>query len=180
MVDLLRIVQNFALLIMPFSILLYAICFLLGIFFVISGLGKLARQAEMGSSRSPATMGGYWAPFYQMITGVLFIAMPAVIVTLNSTIFGVGIQSADKIFQYAPATVGLFEPGSPSRQMLVSIVMIIQFLGFVAIVRGIYMLNAAAQGANGSTLGPGVTFLISGVAAMNFPVFIGVIEKLLS
>lgn len=180
MVDLLQIVQNVVLLIMPFSVLLYAISFFLGVLFVMTGLGKMARQAEMGSTRSPASMGGYWGPLYQMITGVFFIAMPALIVTLNATIFGVGIQSADRVFEYAPATVGLFEPGSPGRQMLVGIIMIIQFLGFVAIMRGIYLLNRAAQGDSGPTFGPGVTFIISGVLAMNFPVFVGAVEGLVS
>ena len=180
MVDLLRIIQNIVLLNMPFSIFLYAICFVLGVIFVMGGLGRLARQAEMGSTRAPVSFGGYWGPLYHLITGVLFISMPALIVTLNATIFGVGIQSADRIFEYAPATVGLFTPGSPAREMLTGIIMIIQFLGFVAIMRGVYLLNRAAQGDSGPTFGPGVTFMVAGIMAMNFPVFVGAVEQLVS
>ena len=177
MVDLLQIVRNIALLVMPFSVLIFAACFVIGVYMVMKGVWGASKSVEMGRYQRGADTP---APhLMRMLVGIFFITLPAFIVTLNATIFGVGIQSADQIFAYAPSTAGLLDPGSPARQIVIGITVIIQFLGVIAIIRGIGLLNKRASDQN-VPLGPGLTFMIAGIAAVNFPVFMGAVERLIS
>jgi len=176
MVDLLRIIENVVNLLAPFSVLLYGLCFVIGVIMVLSGLRSAARRSETGPNA-----GSYGKPFYHLLTGILFISLPALLVSLTQSIFGMGTPSADSIFSYAPATVGILDAGSPARDMLTGIVTIIQFIGIIAVIRGLLLLNRSAQGDSGpKTFGPGVTFIISGVMAINFPLFVGAVERLVT
>lgn len=176
MVDLLQIIENVVRLLAPFSTFVYALCFVIGVLMVLSGLQAASRRAEVGLQG-----GSYGKPLSRAITGVMLISLPALLLTLSETFFGTGIQSADSIFAYAPSTLGLFDAGGPARAMISGIIMIIQFIGLIAVIRGLYLLNLSAQGDGGpKTFGPGVTFLISGAMAVNFPLFFGMVERLIT
>ena len=176
MIDLLQIIENVVRLLAPFSTFIYALCFVIGVIMVLSGLRSAARRAEVG-----VQAGSYGKPLSKVVTGTMFISLPALLLSLSETFFGTGIQSADAIFAYAPATLGLFDSGSPGRAMISGIIMIIQFIGIIAVIRGLYLLNVSAQGDGGpKTFGPGVTFLISGAMAVNFPLFFGLMESLIT
>lgn len=176
MVDLLQIIQNVVALLNPISTMIYVFCFMTGVIFVLAGLRAAAKRAESGPNA-----GSYGAPFGRIVIGVLFISLPALILSLTTTFFGTSVPSADMIFAYAPATIGLFDADSPGRTMMTGIVMIVQFVGLIAVIRGLILLNQTAQGGGGpKTFGPGMTFLISGIMAINFPLFMGAIERLLS
>lgn len=175
MVDLLQIIENVVRLLLPFSRLIYAGCFIAGVIMVLSGLKLASRTAQEGPQ------GRALKPFSRILTGALLISLPAVLLTLSETFFGTGIQSADSIFSYAPSTLGVFSAGGPGRTMISGIIMIIQFIGIIAVIRGLTLLNQSAQGDGGPrTFGPGITFLISGIMAVNFPLFFGVIERLIT
>lgn len=176
MIDLLQIIENVVRLLLPFSRFVYAVCFAIGVIMVLMGLRAATRRAEVG-----AQQGSYGRPFTQILIGALFISLPALLLSLSETFFGAGIQSADAIFAYAPATLGLFDAGSPGRAMITGIIMIVQFIGIIAVIRGLTLLNRSAQGDGGpKTFGPGVTFLISGAMAVNFPLFFGAVERLIT
>lgn len=176
MIDLLQIIDNVVRLLAPFSTFIYALCFAIGVIMVLSGLKAATRRAEVGIQA-----GSYGKPLSRVITGIMFISLPALLLTLSETFFGTGIQSSDAIFAYAPSTLGLFDSGSPGRAMISGIIMIVQFIGLIAVIRGIYLLNVSAQGDGGpKTFGPGVTFLISGAMAVNFPLFFGMVERLIT
>jgi hypothetical protein len=65
--------------------------------------------------------------------------------------------------------------------LIIGITLIVQFVGVIAIARGLYLLNMSAQSAQGpKTFGPGLTFVIAGAMATNFPIFVGVMENLIS
>lgn len=176
MVDLLQIIQNMVALLNPISTMIYVLCFMTGVLFVLAGLRAAARRTETGPNG-----GSYGAPFTRIVIGVLFISLPALILSLTTTFFATSVPSADMIFAYAPETIGLFDTDSPGRTMLTGIVMIVQFVGLIAVIRGLILLNQTAQGGGGpKTFGPGITFVISGIMAINFPLFIGAIEQLIT
>ncbi len=55
------------------------------------------------------------------------------------------------------------------------------FIGIIAVMRGLYLLNQTAQGGGGpKTFGPGLTFCIAGIMAVNFPLFVGMMELLIT
>ena len=177
MVDLLQIIQNIVAAIPSLSGLLYTISFIIGIIFGISGLKSAAKRHELGKS-----VGSWSQPAWLFLTGVLFIALPGLVQSLTLTFFAEEQPAAEAIFAYAPSTIGIMDADSPGRDMIIGIVTIIQFIGLIAVMRGIYLLNQSAQSAGGGpkTFGPGLTFVISGIMAVNFPLFVGMIELLIT
>ena len=179
MVDLLQIVRNLVEDLPFFYRFLSYLSYVIGVVLGIVALRALARRSEMGPN------GGSWgSPVATLIIASIFVSIPAFWQALTATFFGDGtaVPDAAAIFGYAPATLGMFEEGSPGRQLITGIVAIVQFIGLIAVIRGLLMLNKAAQGGGGgqSTFGPGVTFVIAGIMAINFPIFVGVFESLLT
>lgn len=160
----------------PLQRLMGVILFVMGVYFVIRSLMMTAKRSEMGQA-----YGSWVAPITTFIVGVMFIAFPALIATLNATFFGNARTAASgDIFALAPLTVGTLDGGA-AQTAVTAIVLIIQFIGLIAVARGLYLLNLSTQTASGPrTFGPGLTFIIAGALATNFPVFIGVMENLIS
>lgn len=53
-------------------------------------------------------------------------------------------------------------------------------LGLIAISLGLWLVNLSAQGErDAGAFGQGLTFMVAGAQAVNFPAFIGVMERLL-
>lgn len=176
MVDLLEIVRRVTGFIDEFELLFGVICFVLGVIFAIKGLMGAAKRQEMGPGQ-----GSWGGPMMMFMTGVLFVAIPGLVNSLSQTIFALQEPAtADSIFAYAPATIGIMD-GAEARTLIVGITAIVQFIGLIAIARGLYLLNLSAQSAQGpKTFGPGLTFVIAGAIATNFPIFVGVVENLIS
>lgn len=182
--NLLQIIENIAGYADPITIMLLILSFVIGVTMVIIALKGFAKRSEMGTSA------GTWsAPVWTFVIGIAFIALPGLIASLTVSFFGAGTSPGDSslvvspqsIFEHAPATVGLFEAGSPARDVITGIVRVVQLVGLIAIMRGLHLLNQSAQGGHGpKTFGPGLTFVIAGALAMNFPLFVGVMEMLIS
>lgn len=154
----------------------WVLFFFLGVVFAIKGLMAAAKRQEMGAGQ-----GSWSGPLMMFTTGVLFVAMPGLMNTLSATFFGLNTPpTAESIFAYAPATIGILD-GAEARSLIVGITLVVQFVGLIGIARGLYLLNQSAQGGQGpSTFGPGLTFVIAGALATNFPIFVGVMENLIS
>lgn len=176
MADLLQIIRRVTEFLTDFERLFMVICFVLGVIFAIKGLMAAAKRQEMGPGQ------GSWAgPMMMFLTGAMFVAMPGLVNSLSQTFFALDTPAeADSIFSYAPATIGIMD-GAEARTIIVGITAIVQFIGLIAIARGLYLLNMSAQSAQGpKTFGPGLTFLIAGALATNFPIFVGVMEDLIT
>jgi hypothetical protein len=176
MTDLLQIIENVVGFLDEFQLLFGVICFVLGVIFAIKGLMGAAKRQEMGAGQ-----GSWGGPLMMFTTGVLFVAMPGVVNSLSKTFFALNApSSAENIFSYAPATIGIMD-GAEARTIIVGITLIVQFIGLIAIARGLYLMNMSAQSAQGpKTFGPGLTMVIAGAMATNFPTFIGVMENLIT
>jgi len=176
MTDLLQIVIRVTGYLTQFEAFFGVLCFLLGVIFGIKGLMAAAKRQEMGPGQ-----GSWVGPLMMFLTGVIFIALPGLVDSLSQTIFALQTPvEADSIFAYAPATIGIMD-GAEARTLIIGITAIVQFIGLIAIARGLYLLNLSAQSAQGpKTFGPGLTFVIAGALATNFPVFVGVMESLIA
>lgn len=174
MTDLLQIIQNIVAVLDPLQGLVSGICFLIGFVMTIQALKQAQRRQEMGAGQ-----GGWNGPISSFITAAMFLSLPTLLNVLNVSLFGVTAQSAASVFSYADSTIGAINEES-AREMISGLVMIVQFMGIIAVCRGLYLLNQSAQGAQGpKTFGPGFTFVICGVAATNFPLFVGLMESLI-
>ena len=158
-----------------FEWLLRAICYVVGIVLVLQSLRLAAKRSEFGAQSASA---GRIAVSFVIGTGML--AFPATVSLLLATVFGsTEIADPDSVFALDG---GMLDPlsGGSSREAVRALILIIQFIGFIAIARGLLFLNLATRPDGPRTLGPGFTFLIAGALAVNFPAFFGLVADLFS
>jgi len=176
MADLLAIIDNLVALLPQFELLLAGLFWFIGIIFVARSLLAAARKVE-----APNSVPGWTGPLSLFAIGVAFIAFPSTAGSLMTSLFGSGeAASPDAIFEYAPSMTAPMADGNGAK-ILTGIVTVVQFVGIIGMARGLYLLNASANGTGQArTFGPGLTFLIASTIAMNFPVFVGMVEQLLT
>lgn len=175
MTNLLQIIENIVALLGPLQSLVSGVCFLIGFVMTIMALKQAQRRQEMGPGQ-----GGWNAPIATFLTAAMFLSLPAFLNMMNLSLFGVTAVSASSIFTHAESTIGNIG-SETARGLITGLVLIIQFMGVIAVCRGIFLMNQSAQGGQGpQTFGPGITFILCGVTATNFPIFVGFMEKLIS
>jgi hypothetical protein len=175
MTDLLQIIQNLVAVMDDLKGLVGGICFLIGFLLGIKAIKMAQKRQEQGAGQ-----GGWGASMSTFITACFFLSLPGLINILNTSVFGVNPVAASSIFTYADSTIGAIN-NAAAREMITGLVIIIQFMGIIAVGRGLFLLNQSAQGSQGpSTFGPGLTFVISGLMATNFPLFVGIMESLIT
>ena len=138
---------------------------------IIQALRTAVRRQEFG----PQTV-SLGQPFAQFTIGACLLALPYTVAILVGSFFGYQEpRDASSIFSYDGSVL---DPLENSRLTIETIVLIVQFVGFIAIVRGLLLFNAALSPGGGNSLGAGFTFIISGALAVNFPGFFGVMSEL--
>ncbi|MFX4300086.1 hypothetical protein [Pseudosulfitobacter pseudonitzschiae] len=175
MTDLLQIIRNIVSYLDDFGMLLSGICFLIGFALTLKALKGAQKRQEQGGH------GGSWAsPMSNFIVAGLFLGLPTFINLLNVSLFAATPSAPESIFALADSTIGVLEE-EVAREMITGLVRIIQFMGLIAVARGLYLLNQSAQGNQGpNTFGPGFTFVVAGICATNFPIFVGIMEKVIT
>ncbi|MFG6082219.1 hypothetical protein ACEUZ9_002863 [Paracoccus litorisediminis] len=173
MVSLLQIIENVTSILPNLRGLVMMVSLITGVAFVFFGIKAAAKRQEMGRH------GGNWSgPLGMVGVGIAMIALPGLMQTLTLTFFGTATSpDPSAIFAYSPTTIGMLDASAPGGRMLTGIVSIVMFTGIIAIMRGLLLLNATAQGGGGpKTFGPGITFCIAGSMAVNFPLFVAMME----
>jgi hypothetical protein len=178
--DLLQIIANVVSYLIPFQQLFGVVCFIIAIVMMMSALKQAARVSEQRNSQMMGQQAGWSGPAVTFLIATGFAAMPGLLNTLSHTFFQAGIEDASSIFSHAPTTIGILDGGAATT-LVVGIVRIIQFIGMIAIARGLLLLNQSTQGAGGpKTFGPSLTFVVAGAMATNFPLFMGAIEAIIT
>lgn len=174
-VDLSRLIARLQGYLGDFRILVYAAAFATGIAMVAAGVAAAARRADQGPGQ-----GGWAGPIALMIGGFALAALPATVDSLASSIIpGQWSDATIEIFSTAPALLSAFD-GAASRDTIVGILRIVQFIGVLAIFRGILMLNASAQPGRAATAGAGITHLAGGALAVNIGPVLGILDRLVA
>ncbi len=154
-----------------FEGLLRAVCYLVGATLVIQALRRAVRRSELGPGS-----GTWLEPIVYCVSGVALLAFPVTVGTILGSLFGTASRTSPQAILSLPGsgqTVGL--PAEASG-LVTAIIRLVQFVGLVAIARGILVLNAAASGR--APVGAGITFLVAGGLAVNFPRFWALLTQL--
>ena len=160
-------------LIPPFGNLVVAFAFIAGIVLIMRGI-LLAGRAGEGLSSLGRT--GGWTILGHFTVGALLIALPGTIESSVATLFGSNeIKEPSMIFAYAPE---MLEPASneAARKSIVSLLTVVQFIGLVGLVRGLFLLNQAPSHPGQGLVGRGTTHLVGGAFAMNIVMFVSLVE----
>lgn len=152
-----------------FESLIRGIFYLVGLVLVIQSFRNAARRSELGPQFST-----WLNPLIGFVIGIIFIALPSTISLLSETFFGIRQDlNPRSIFEYDAHIISPLNTGK-TRDLIEFVVMVIQFMGFIAIVRSLLLFNQIGnQGSR--VVGPGITFLVAGTLAVNFPLFWGLL-----
>ncbi len=188
--DIQQILINLTSLVVPLTNLVLAISFISGVFFIFKGISML-RSISLQAGKQE---GGIAGPFVYLGIGAVLLYMPATTDIFSTSIFGSGIsmlfpsndtvsidfedgtssnvtvtsnydQSASsQLMQYV--SIGA---GQDWAMLINTVVMFIQLIGFIAFVRGWFILVHVGQaGAQQGSFAKGLIHVIGGVVAINF------------
>ena len=167
------IITNLAAALPALEGLLRAVLYVLGILLVIRSLHLALRRTEFGAQATSSAR-----VVMTFVTGAMLLAFPATVSTLGLTLFGTTTTPGpEAIFAYGKGMLDPLATG-PTRHATGAFVLIIQLVGLIAIARGLLFLNLAASPGGPQSFGPGLTFLVAGSLAVNFPLFFGMIAGL--
>jgi intracellular multiplication protein IcmC len=196
--DLQDIMQNLQKVLLPAMGLLLSISFVAGVFFMLKGVMMLkAFSMPLTQASKPGEISG---PLVYLFVGAIMIYIPTSTDIVSQTFFGVGGPSiftnasrsqtggsfsvnlsamgraSDQILGYAPVSVE-----GQWAAMIDTIVLYMQFIGFIAFLRGWFMIAHAGQpGAQPGTITKGIVHIIGGILAINFLPLIKAIQNTIS
>lgn len=135
-----------------------AIAYVMGFFFVVSALLDFKKIGESHGSGGSGIAG----PLIKLFVAMALIYLPTTLETARWTLWNTG--KGDSIFQYSPVSDATFDT------VLKSSVLIIQAIGYIAIIRGFAMLSKVhSQGGQGgqASTGKAVVYIVAGILAVN-------------
>lgn len=166
-------VERVSALVPPFQLLVVAFSYVAGIALIVRGILMAGRAGDM-----PGMGGVGTSVVFHFLVGALFLALPSAITAFVATFYGDGdVKAPSEIFAYAPR---MLEPASneAARRIIEALVRIVQFIGLLGLVRGLFLLNQAPAHPGQGLVGRGATHIVGGALAVNMVVFVGMIEKL--
>lgn len=154
----------------PVTTLLSSFSYIAGAALMLVGLSRLTKKMEEGP-RGPGGMG----------TLMTFIAAGALFSSGNSM-----AAFSNSIFGNSSATSSILissdviQDGAENVQNVIRAMLgFVMLVGFIAFIRGWFVLKAFADGQSGATLAQGLTFLLGGTIAINLGDFVQALSNTL-
>ena len=152
-----------------------ALAWVMGVIAVTIGVSAAARRSDQSRGSE-----GWVGPIAWMITGFVLMAFPVFVNVVTRSVFdGEWSLASATLFSSAPHLLSVFD-GHATQETILGILIIIQFLGFIAMFRGVWMLNGSAQIGQQPTVGAGLVHLVGGVLALNIDVVLEILDQLVS
>ncbi|PKU22001.1 hypothetical protein [Telmatospirillum siberiense] len=168
------ILENFLSTLSPFFTLIGSVCWLGGL-----SLGSIAFyhaiKVHDGQSRS-----GWNGVVATMFTAIVLMNLPGFMSVASQTLLGssTGLDvTSTKALDYASQinTTG----DSSVQKGLAGALYYVQFIGWIAAMRGWWMIRSAVHGVSQVTIGAGVVHIVAGVIGANITVFTPIISNFL-
>lgn len=138
------------------------VAFIAGLIFFIKAIVALARPTNSGNAVDTAFVTTHFA------IGVFLMSLGSIILAGTGTLFETStVSKSGDIFSYAPNTIGLIDDAT-TRLVIRTIVGIVQFVGLLGVIRGLFLFSAYSK-QQVKSVSAGIVFVVAGVLAMNFP-----------
>lgn len=154
----------------PIQGLLAAFCYLFAIGFLLIGISRLTKRAEDGP-RGPAGMG----TIMTFITASALFAFGDMMGAFSSSLFG-NSEIATRVTLADVAGLS-GDDADKIETVIQSVMAFVMIVGFIAFIRGWFVLRAFADGAQGATMAQGLTFLFGGALAINLGELVNAIQE---
>lgn len=155
---------------LPAELMLTAFSYLSGILLLIVGISRLTKRMEEGP-RGPAGMGTIMT---FVAAGALF-SFGDTIGTFSSSLFGneqVMTQSS-----ISEDVIGDENDRERIQAVIEGVMVFVMLVGYIAFIRGWFVLKAFADGQQGATVAQGLTFLIGGSLAINLGELVNALQE---
>ena len=142
------------------AILIDAFSYIAGIALLLVGISRLTKSMQEGP-RGPAGMG----TIMTFIAAGVLMSSAQMIGTMSSSLFGTPVLNT-----YAVISSSVISNATTAARIdtvIESMMTFIMLVGYIAFIRGWFVLKAFADGAQGTSLAQGLTFIIGGTIAIN-------------
>lgn len=157
--------------------LLFAIdvfCYIAGILIIVFGLQRFVKTAQEGA-RGPLGYG----TLSMFVVAAALLAFPHMVGMLGNTIFGTTASLTKITFM---SNIGGVLDANLEKQalnVLSACVAFIGVIGYLSVVRGLFIFKAHADGNGQATLFSAVTHLVAGIIAVNLGQFVNYMQNTL-
>ncbi len=134
--------------------MLTAFCYVIGLFFMWSGVYGLKQYGDLRTMTSSNT--DIRTPLIKLAIGVAFIYFPSTISTGMETLFATSSPLA-----YSSSG------DQTEAQIISAVIAVMKVVGVIAVMRGLFFLSKAGSQGQPGMVGKGVTHLIAGILAIN-------------
>ncbi|MBB4000104.1 hypothetical protein [Aureimonas pseudogalii] len=170
-------IQRVSDLVPPLQALAVAFCFIAGTIFLIRGILVAAQHGDT-PSRYASGAHSKNAVIAHLVIGAFLLALPSVVGASLETLFMTSTAAQPtEIFAYAPEAMQTMT-NENARTIVIALLRIVQIIGLIGLIRGLFLLNAAPVHPGSGLVGKGITHVIGGTLAINIVVFVGMIESL--
>lgn len=171
------ILQNLQTILNPALRMLLAFSFIIGIWFIVKGLLKLKAFAlPLTQTTQPGELSG---PIMYMFIGTILIYIPTSTDVLTNTLFGsvpslFGGGGSPNIYNLGSASAQIMGYASVSLEsqwatLIDTVVYYMQFIGFLAFLRGwVIMSHATQHHGQQDSFVKGIVHIVGGILAINF------------
>jgi len=152
----------------PFGMLLTAFVYIAGLSFILIGISRLTKTMQEGP-RGPAGVG----TLMTFVAGTALLSYGDAMGAFATSMFG-SDTSLTNVEYTGPLTLGASE--DQVMATIEALMIFIMLVGYIAFVRGWFVLKAFADGAQGVSLAQGLTFLFGGAIAANLGNLLNTLE----
>lgn len=163
----------------PAQAFVAALCFVLGIVLVIIG-GRLLLVTAEERAHAHHRRHGYWQAMTYIVFGLLIISLDMTLSAWIASLYGASnttASAASEIMAYAPEMLSPVS-GAPGEAILIALVRVAQFIGLLAVVRGLFLCVKSADMPSQGLMGKGFIHMIAGIMAVDLPRTVGLFENL--
>jgi hypothetical protein len=155
----------------PMKYLMISFSFILGLALILVGISRLIKTAQEGP-RGPTGMG----TLFTFIAGMMLMALGQSMGTFSASLFGDGqMQNYAQFSGYVQTALGGNE--DQLRAVIGSLLMFVSLVGFIAFLRGIYIMKLVADGNQNHSITQSLTFMIGGALAFNLGRVINMLQQ---
>ena len=154
----------------PVELLLIIVSYIFGIALLLVGISRLTKRLEEGP-KGPAGVGTMMT---FLASGALF-SFGGMMGTFSSSLFG---DATVNTLATIDSSIGLSAADADKIQAVIEAVMaFIMIVGYIAFIRGWFVLKSFADGAQGATLAQGLVFLFGGALAINLGELVNMLQN---
>ncbi len=153
----------------PTELLLVAFCYISGIGLLLVAISRLTKRMEEGP-RGPAGIG----TLMTFISAGALLSFPDMIGAFTTSMFGdTSVMTKASI---SASVISSSADADKITTVIEGVMAFVMLVGYIAFIRGWFVLKAFADGQNGATLAQGLTFLFGGALAINLGELINVLQ----